>query len=182
MTATFNHNQHRSAQGRAGVSVCECGDHAYRTVSGHLVVLVSVVDADLLAMPGWKAQRRRDGRHVVARWFGSGHANRVIRKMHRVITDADDDQVVDHASRDTLDNRRANIRACTHAENTRNRIGVKGRALPKGVTATRRGKFEARIRAGAGRIQIGTFATVEEAAQAYADYARRLHGEFARVA
>lgn len=38
--------------------------------------------------------------------------------LHRLITDADPGSVVDHKNFDTMDNRKANLRIVTHAENT----------------------------------------------------------------
>lgn len=44
--------------------------------------------------------------------------------MHRVITGAPKGMDVDHINHDTFDNRRANLRVCTRAENNINRKGA----------------------------------------------------------
>lgn len=42
--------------------------------------------------------------------------------LHRIITNAQKGQVVDHINHDTLDNRRENLRVVIHAENRRNSL------------------------------------------------------------
>src|ERR1700760_4850742 len=41
--------------------------------------------------------------------------------MHRIVISVPKGKEVDHRNQDKLDNRKENIRVCTHAENTRNR-------------------------------------------------------------
>lgn len=44
------------------------------------------------------------------------------RRLHRLILDVSDPEIkVDHIDRDPLNNRRVNLRICTHAENCQNR-------------------------------------------------------------
>lgn len=42
-------------------------------------------------------------------------------RMHRIIMDAKEGQVVDHVNGDRLDNRKANLRFCTQSQNLMNR-------------------------------------------------------------
>jgi len=103
--------------------------------------------------------------------------------MHRVILGVEDRRtVVDHKNRDTMDNRRENIRACSHAENMMNRktarhncSGLKGAHQSSG-----RG-WKSEIRAHGKRIQLGVFKTPEAAHEAYVAAAKKYHGEFARA-
>jgi hypothetical protein len=46
---------------------------------------------------------------------------RTLEALHRFVTNAPKGMVVDHIHHDTLDNRKANLKVCTHAENMRNR-------------------------------------------------------------
>jgi hypothetical protein len=89
---------------------------------------------------------------------------------------------VDHfPDRSTWNNRIENLRASTHEQNARNRrLPINNRTGFKGVQA-RRGKFSAQIGANGKLTHLGTFDVAEEAARAYDDAARRLHGEFAEV-
>lgn len=90
---------------------------------------------------------------------------------------------VDHIDRDTLNNTRANLRIATQQQNSFNRWRV-GRTGFKGVhsVCTRHSKtirYQARITRDGLTINLGSFATPNEAAKAYDEAARKLHGEFA---
>ena len=88
--------------------------------------------------------------------------------------------VVDHIDGDKLNNRRANLRLCSQADNTRNtRLGRNNTSGAKGVSLDVNGKWRARIWKDRKEIRIGTFDTVEEALAAYDKAAAELHGQFA---
>lgn len=89
--------------------------------------------------------------------------------------------VVDHINGDPWDNRRCNLRVCTHTENLRNRKKHRGSSPYKGVTQQQGGRFIARISAERRGIHLGTFPTAEAAARAYDAAATVYHGEFARL-
>jgi len=102
--------------------------------------------------------------------------------MHREIMQAPPGLCVDHIHGVTLDNRRANLRLCTLAENMRNRRGNSGRDLPKGVTwESHCGKYKASIGCDGVPKHIGYFDAPIEAARAYDRKALELFGEFARL-
>tara|TARA_R110002110_G_scaffold411171_1_gene635256 strand:- start:101 stop:871 length:771 start_codon:yes stop_codon:yes gene_type:complete len=111
--------------------------------------------------------------------YGRPHADGRARKrlatimMHRFIMNTGVGKVVDHKNGDTLDNRKENLQNCSRIENGQNRGKTKKNTSGfKGVSKMKR-KFklakpwEARITHNKKQIFLGTFATPEEAAEAY---------------
>lgn len=135
-----------------------------------------------------------DGRAVTPRRFtnGRGHYFTVWRGgknvlLHRLIMEPMQGQVVDHINGDTADNRRANLRVCTVAENRRNsKIRIDNTSGAKGVhvRTLRSGgvRYDAAIVSDGVCHYLGRFSTRDEAHAAYRTAAADLHGEFARFA
>jgi hypothetical protein len=103
--------------------------------------------------------------------------------MHRLIMDNPQGMLVDHKNGERLDNRRANLRLATHADNQHNRnVNKNNTSGFRGVTwckQTRRWRattmFEGKSR------QIGRFLVMEDAVQALDSFYVEHHGEFARL-
>ena len=89
----------------------------------------------------------------------------------------------DHINGDGLDNRKQNLRTCTHTENMRNRGKSKNNTSGfKGVSWHKRGKtWDAKIAHNKKLMHIGSFKDKEVAAKAYDRKAIELHGKFAKL-
>jgi hypothetical protein len=113
------------------------------------------------------------------RWYlhtaGYAYNRRRGILMHQLIVPC---QEIDHKNRNRLDNRRGNLRPCSHAQNLMNRPSAGGTSRHKGVRLFK-GKWVAEITALGKREYLGYFRCEGEAAQAYNRAALRLHGEFA---
>lgn len=89
-------------------------------------------------------------------------------------------QEVDHKNRCRSDNRIANLRMATRAENNQNTtVRVDNKTGVRGVHYRAKSKrYIAQICINGRPKHIGTFTTLASAAEAYRDIAARLHGEF----
>jgi hypothetical protein len=116
--------------------------------------------------------------------YAAGQLGRRTVLMHRLILPPPARFIIDHINGNGLDNRRANLRLATAAQNRWNarasRRGGWG-GLYRGVTRLGATRWKASIAANGQREDLGCFATAELAARAYDAGARRLHGEFARL-
>jgi len=107
--------------------------------------------------------------------------------MHRLIMEAPRGMSVDHINGDRLDNRKQNLRVCTHSQNCANKPPRRDSATGlKGVWKSKEKcskPFWAYIGPPGGngkvKISLGYFETAELAAMAYDEKAKELYGEFA---
>lgn len=114
------------------------------------------------------------------RWGDYGVHGRVL--LHRAIIEAPSGLEVDHESLNKRDNRRANLRLATHAQNHQNKASYPGSASRfRGVTFDRshrgRYKWAAKHKLAGRTHNLGRFETEEEAAEAAAAF-RRQHMPF----
>jgi hypothetical protein len=143
---------------------------------------VSPEDYDWLTQWGWYAW-----------WCPSTHSYYALRRrhggkpvrMHRIILglESGDRREGDHQNKDTLDNRRSNIRIADRSQNRcniaklrNNRSGFKGVYFHKGT-----GLYSAQIQKNKKRIYLGYRKTAEEAHQLYCAASETLHKEFRRI-
>ena len=140
------------------------------------VALVDDEDYELVSQYRWAADRRRKS------WYARTKINRKPVYMHRLILGCVKGEQVDHANVDGLDNRRRNIRKCSHGDNQHNQhLKKSNKSGYKGVFfIAKSGKYLAFIRYNHRRYHLGYFAKAEDAAAAYDVAARQLRGEFAR--
>lgn len=152
-----------------------------------LVTIVDRQDADLGAML-WHAQPSR-GEHICAARNVYNSGGRKKEYLHRVILARmlgralRPGEQVDHIDGNPLNNRRSNLRPATHTQNRRNnRVYMTNDSGYKGVYwINQRRKWRALIRHNDRLQHLGMYTSRIDAARAYDEAARELHGEFARV-
>ena len=153
-------------------------------IAGH-DVLLDEEDLHLMESTSWFI-RRSGGTSYVQHNTYAGHEYSGYESLHRLIAGCGQGDVVDHINGNGLDNRRCNLRICSHAENLRNRkihannnSGFKGVYFDRSLSVR---PWRAQIRVAGKKFNLGRYSTAEEASQAYKKAAVRLHGEFARLA
>jgi hypothetical protein len=128
--------------------------------------------------------------HVMVTKTGNAYAVRLVTRdgkqravlMHRQITGAPKGSHVDHANRNSLDNRRQNLRPCSSSQNASNHCKQRGTwsSRYKGVSwSSRAGKWRAYIVVQTKFKHLGYFDTENEAALTYNRAAKKHFGEFA---
>jgi hypothetical protein len=144
------------------------------------LMLVSQSDANLVANFKWHLGSTGYP-STYGTFDGSVKFSRPVT-LHRIlIGQLNEGLVVDHISRDKLDNRRENLRICTALENSYNRSKLKGQKY-KGVTKhqTKNGiTYIASISKDGVKHEIKDIQTEEDAARIYDMMAEQLFGNFA---
>lgn len=130
------------------------------------------------------------GRVSIFKWWEGGN-RKYLRGyvdgkriyLSRFIMNPENNEVVDHINGDIYDNRRDNLRVCSQSENTKNRSKNKNNTTGyKGVSLDKRyGKYRAQIAINGKYTGIGYFTTGLEAAKRYDEYAKKYHGQFAKL-
>lgn len=132
--------------------------------------------------------RRENGKVAGCLDVDSGYirvrVDNVLMRAHRVIfamvTGKWPELDVDHEDRNRSNNRWLNLREANDEQNKANSLRSNALGL-KGVYRMK-DKFQAQIQSRGRRINLGTYATPQEAHAAYAAKAIELFGEFARAA
>jgi len=103
--------------------------------------------------------------------------------LHRIVAQTELEKQTDHINADPLDNRRANLRNVTIAQNSRNRKRNKiSKSGYKGVLYRKdRNKWRAMIGFNGRKINLGQFNTPEEAHEAYCIASTLYHKEYGRT-
>jgi hypothetical protein len=145
-------------------------------LNGGNVLIIDDADYEYVSKHVWRVSK---GRAIRREYFG-GKCKAIY--LHRDLLNPPENLVVDHINGNALDNRRENLRICTHSQNSRNkRKPVNGnKSRFKGVMP-QKGKYTVIIKREGKAYCGGTYETEIEAAIAYNNLAKELFGEFARL-
>ena len=144
------------------------------------VAIIDEADWPLVSGFGWYAVKDRNIWYAQANTSRKEGPRRTVR-MHRLLLGLTDQKIkIDHRDGNGLNNRRTNLRACTHAQNLWNTVAHANNTSGfKGVSWDKQsGRWKAQIRGDLKKKHIGYFSTPEEAYAAYCAAALELHGEF----
>jgi hypothetical protein len=146
---------------------------------------VAIVDGDdfeYLNQFKWYVNNM-NGKFYAVRSFMLTKSKQSIVLMHRDIMKPKKGFVIDHVNGITLDNRKINLRICTHGENLRNqKLSIANKSGYKGVYFHKdRNKWCALIQVYNVKYHLGCFIDPVDAARAYNEAALKYHGEFAHL-
>lgn len=117
-------------------------------------------------------------------FLGMQNGKRVCKGifLHRFLMDAPPELVVDHINRNTLDNRRENLRVCTRSQNQHNRkISKRNKSGVNGVYwHKQRQKWHAQIMFNRRKISLGLFDSVKSARAAVSTYENSMENIWCR--
>jgi hypothetical protein len=104
------------------------------------------------------------------------------RYVHRDVLKAKKGESVDHINGNKLDNRKENLRICTHQQNMCNtKTPITNKTGVKGVHwSEERQKWSAQIAYKNKTIALGRFEKFEDAVKARKEAEQKYHGEFAK--
>lgn len=143
-----------------------------------------VDDDDYIFLMQWKWSY--NGRYAVrGEYLGifSGKYKYKMIRMHRIISNTPAKMQTDHINGNGIDNRRSNLRICTHKENLCNQQLQQGKSsIYKGVYRRKdKNKWQAYIHINDKSKYLGLFMNEIDAAMAYNESAIKYFGEFARI-
>lgn len=160
------------------------GDVAFVRLTQGYVAKIDAADAHLVEGRNWSALKSPRRKAIYACRVEKIDGKPVMILMHRHFLGLSGRwEQGDHRDGDGLNNRRYNLRACTHAENQINkRVRADSRCGLKGVSwESRSGRWRAEITLNGKKKWLGLFDSPQEAHEAYRREAPRVHGQFASL-
>ncbi|MCK5604153.1 HNH endonuclease [Candidatus Pacearchaeota archaeon] len=143
------------------------------------VVFIDKKDYAVISQYSW--YRHPVGSHHLL--YAAAWVNNKNTLMHRFLLNLNKNEMTDHINGNGLDNRRSNLRKCTHQENMFNKKKYKNNKCGyKGVYwSPHHSKWRVTLYKYKKRFYIGYYRDLIEAAKAYNEAAIEHHGEFARL-
>lgn len=146
------------------------------------VSLVDTEDYVLLSQWNWYAKWNNSTKTFYAYRSKSEGGKSIVVGIHKQVLGIENNEVmVDHRDRNTLDNRKHNLRVCTREQNMANRSIFESNSSGYRGVCRYGEKWQAYLNVDGARRHIGTFESKEEAASAYDNHALVFHGEFANL-
>jgi hypothetical protein len=144
-------------------------------LNGNHVALIDDDCAWVLEGPKWQLSKSGAGKFYVKRMIKKD--KKITRQyLHRLLCGNPEGMVVDHINRNTLDNRKSNLRVVTTQQNSWNRVGTTNGF--KGVAKHKYG-YCSQIMVNGKHIYCGFFKSKIDAARRYDEVAKQHYGEFA---
>lgn len=164
------------------------GSVAYVPLTMGYEAIIDAEDVEWVQRDNWRAsiERRADCSLRTVYALRTDRSNGIKRTLalHREILKPPPGLQVDHINGNGLDNRRANLRIATPAQNARNaRMRRNNTSGFKGVRLHKpSGKWVAEIKVNNTTKSLGAYEAAAEAHAAYARASAELHQEFGRLA
>ena len=119
-------------------------------------------------------------------WWDGKYPKSTVDRLHRLVYvkhfgHIPDGLYVDHKDGDTLNNRSGNLRLVTPRQSGANQKSRGGKSKYRGVSQAKSGNWVVQISAGGSRECVGTYDSEHDAAKAYDEKAKKIHGDFARL-
>lgn len=144
-----------------------------------LVTLVDKEDFEYLNQ--WKWCVNKCGKNFYALRGVMKNKKNITIYMHRILSNNESRLLTDHINGDTLDNRKSNLRICTHKQNSRNSKHSISNDY-KGIWYNKKKKYyQSYITVDGRHIYLGKSDTPIEAAIKYDIGAYKYFGEFANL-
>lgn len=149
------------------------GDITFVFTSNNNIILIDTEDFHLIKDYCWNITLNE---YAQARDCSNGS----LVLMHRIITNAPNDKIVDHKNHNTLDNRKNNLRVCDYENNNANQLLSKNNTSGyKGVYWDKeKNKWEVKIGFKSKNLHIGYYENIKDAIKSRLQAEIKYFGEF----
>lgn len=125
----------------------------YSKTHGQQTILIDTEDYEKVKEYNWG----------LCHFYMTAYKNKKVIRLHRFLINAVDGLIVDHINRNTLDNRKSNLRMVTPQINTRNCKVYKNRAYEVNGINIRKNKYYVNITINGKTKHLGVYEKLEDA-------------------
>lgn len=144
-------------------------------MGGGLLALVDDCDWDQVKMHRWFLYKGKTTHYAGTK------RNKGNIYLHRFVLGLDGKDLIDHKDGNGLNCCRDNLRVCDNSQNACNSVPRNGKKFKGTTFDKRRSIYNASITKNYKNYYLGSFKEEIDAARAYDNAAREMHGEFARL-